>query len=155
MVKRKTAALIAASTELGSMVANVKPQIQAQYREFGELLGLAFQVQDDILGIWGDTAITGKSVQSDLLSGKKSFPVLWGLNQAGPFAKRWYQGNIQPDELEELVDLLSNEGAYDQAQQISEELTDRALRVLDEVIEASDSGAALRALAERLLKRQE
>lgn len=155
MVKRKTAALIATSTELGSMVAQVDAQIQVQYREFGEYLGLAFQVQDDILGIWGDTNITGKSVKSDLISGKKSYPVLWGLNQAGPFAERWYKGNIQLEEVEELADQLTEEGAYEHSRQIANEMTEKALNALDNIVPASDFGSALRTLTERLLNRQE
>jgi len=155
MVKRKTAALIAASTELGAMVAVVDSKKRAQYREFGEFLGLAFQVQDDILGIWGDSTITGKSAESDLVSGKKSYPVLWGLMQAGPFAKRWYEGNIQLEEVEELAAQLTHEGAYEQSQQTAKEMTDRALNTLDAIGTTSGAGEALRTLAKRLLNRQE
>jgi geranylgeranyl pyrophosphate synthase len=54
---------------------------------FGYHLGLAFQVQDDILGIWGDEAVTGKSAASDLVEGKNSLPVLYALGKQGNFAK--------------------------------------------------------------------
>ncbi len=77
MVRGKTAALLAACTELGALVAEQDIPIRSAYRELGHYLGLAFQVQDDLLGIWGDAAVTGKSNESDLLEGKKSLPVLY------------------------------------------------------------------------------
>ena len=75
MVSGKTAALIAASTEIGALAAGATPNVCTAYHQFGRSLGLAFQVQDDLLGIWGDTALTGKSTESDLVTGKNSLPV--------------------------------------------------------------------------------
>ncbi len=92
MVSGKTAALLAACTELGAISAGCAPEIREAYREFGFNLGLAYQALDDLLGIWGDSAHTGKSVESDLVSGKKSLPVLYGLMSNGVFADRWRQG---------------------------------------------------------------
>jgi len=62
MIAGKTAALLSASTYLGAILGGANADIQLAYRDFGHYLGLAFQVQDDLLGIWGDEAQTGKSV---------------------------------------------------------------------------------------------
>ena len=81
MVEGKTAALIAASTELGALAALSDEHVSDKYREFGRLLGMAFQVQDDLLGIWGNSSLTGKSSQSDLVTGKITLPIIYGLIQ--------------------------------------------------------------------------
>ncbi len=81
MVEGKTAALISACTELGAISASRDEKTRRSYRNFGLLFGRAFQVQDDILGIWGEPSLTGKSNQSDLITRKKTLPVLYGLTQ--------------------------------------------------------------------------
>ncbi|HNB50937.1 MAG TPA: polyprenyl synthetase family protein, partial [Anaerolineales bacterium] len=127
MIGGKTAALTAACTELGALIADVDDATRAGYREFGRYLGLAFQVQDDLLGIWGDAALTGKSTESDLVAGKKSIPVVYGLAQNGPFAARWAQGPIQAEEVGILADQLEKEGARAYTQSMADELTGKAL----------------------------
>ncbi len=154
MVSGKTAALIAACTELGALVAEVPGARRTAFRRFGENLGLAFQAQDDLLGIWGDQARTGKSAQSDLLSGKKTLPVLFGLSCGGTFATRWQQGNLQPDEIPHLAAQLEVEGARIFTERHVQRLTEQALQALDEAQPSGEMGAALRTLALRLLERQ-
>ena len=154
MVGGKTAALLSACTELGALVAEAGETTCAAYHEFGYTLGLAFQAQDDLLGIWGDAAITGKSAESDLLSGKKSLPVLFGLSQNGPFAARWNQGPITPDEVPALALQLEQEGAYTATQAQATRLTDQSLGALKQANPQGEAGEALRTLAMRLLQRQ-
>jgi geranylgeranyl diphosphate synthase type I len=79
MIAGKTGALLAASTQIGAIVAGAPAEQTALYRVFGAALGRAFQLQDDILGIWGSEAITGKSTAGDILSKKKSLPVIHAL----------------------------------------------------------------------------
>jgi geranylgeranyl diphosphate synthase type I len=153
MVTGKTATLLAACTELGACVAKTSLEARREYQQFGLNLGLAFQVQDDLLGIWGNEQQTGKSAESDLLSGKKSLPVLYGLHQQGQFAQRWLAGPIQPDEVEELAAQLRAEGAYDYAKDIAHQLTDRAVHALEGAAPQGDAGQALLELAESLLSR--
>jgi geranylgeranyl diphosphate synthase type I len=86
MVWGKTAMLIRACAQLGALVAGVDGRTLKAYMTFGEKLGLAYQVHDDLLGIWGNPEEMGKSAHSDLLSGKKSLPVLFGLQMQGAFA---------------------------------------------------------------------
>ncbi len=154
MVSGKTAALLAACTEIGALTANVDEITQKAYRQFGWNLGLAFQALDDWLGIWGDAAITGKSTESDLVSGKKSLPILYGLSQQGNFAKRWAQGTIQPGEATMLAQLLVDEGSQAYIQERASHYTDEALAALSQAYPQGDAGAALHDLALKLLRRQ-
>jgi geranylgeranyl diphosphate synthase, type I len=154
MVKGKTAALLAACTELGALAAAAPPEKRQAYRLFGHDLGLAFQALDDILGIWGDASLTGKSADSDLLTGKKSLPVLYGLSQNGPFSYRWQQGAIRPEEVDSLAAQLEKEGAREFAQQAATRLTDQALQALSEAGPRGEAGEVLVALAGQLLHRK-
>jgi geranylgeranyl diphosphate synthase, type I len=75
MVTAKTGALIGASLETGAVMAGADQAVRARLRRAGRLLGVAFQLRDDWLGIWGDSAITGKSRQGDLERRKLTHPV--------------------------------------------------------------------------------
>jgi len=154
MVAGKTAALLAACTELGALVAGVDPVRQASFHDFGHDLGLAFQAQDDLLGVWGDAALTGKSTDSDLMTGKKSLPVLYGLECNGPFAVRWRQGPVLSDEVADLARQLEAEGARGYAQESADRLTRQALGHLEAASPQGEAGAALRELALMLVSRK-
>jgi geranylgeranyl diphosphate synthase, type I len=154
MIAGKTGALLAACGELGGLTGKANLSIQLEYRRFGESLGLAFQVHDDLLGIWGDSNTTGKSAESDLVAGKKSLPVLYGLGKAGAFASRWSQGPIDIREVPALARQLEEEGAKAYTQQMAQLHTDRALQALDRANPQGEAGDALRRLAAILLERQ-
>jgi geranylgeranyl diphosphate synthase type I len=153
MVRGKTAALLGCCAELGAFAAGASPERRAAFRQFGISLGLAFQVQDDWLGIWGNAALTGKSTESDLVAGKKTLPVLYALQQKGAFAGRWSCGGVQADEVPRLSQLLVEEGAQSFTEQTANRLTREALDALDRAGEGSESANALRLLAEKLLNR--
>ena len=153
MVAGKTAALLSACCHIGALLGGADEAKQQAYRSFGHYLGLAFQVQDDILGIWGNEATTGKSATSDLVEGKNSLPVLAGLSANGKFAARWKQGPIKADEVEALARLLSNEGGYFTAYEASQQMTDLALLNLFEADTQGVAGEALFELANKLLGR--
>lgn len=79
----KTGALLACSASLGALLADAPTPVVDGLAEFGSRLGTAFQLIDDLLGIWGDPAVTGKPVLSDLRSRKKSVPVVVALETGG------------------------------------------------------------------------
>ncbi len=81
MIGRKTAALIAASVQAGALLATDDQQIIDAYRAFGWSLGMAFQLNDDLLGIWGDEQTTGKE-PSDLAKHKKTLPLIYALEHS-------------------------------------------------------------------------
>ena len=154
MVAGKTAALLSACCELGALAGSSLPEVCQVYREFGRNLGLAFQVQDDLLGIWGEPLLTGKSAESDLVSGKKSLPILFGLEQRGQFYDRWLHGPISAGEVIELAALLEAEGAREFAQAEADRLTHQAMSTLGSAAPEGLAGEALLELSNWLLNRK-
>jgi geranylgeranyl diphosphate synthase type I len=154
MVSGKTAALLSACTGIGALLGGAKEADQVIYRDFGHSLGMAFQVLDDYLGIWGDPATTGKSIASDLAAGKKSLPVLYGLGKQGPFAQRWIKGHLNPDEIPQMADELASEGGKLYTLEMADQMTDLSLASLREVAPHGDAGGALFELVQMLLARQ-
>lgn len=153
MIEGKTAALIGACCELGALIAEANDDKIKLYRNFGRSLGLAFQIQDDLLGIWGDAELTGKSTTSDLLTGKKTLPVLFGLNKGGDFARRWKTGTIIPNEIPELAQILEDEGARSYTQERANHYTNQALTNLRNAQPEGEFGVALFELSDQLLNR--
>jgi geranylgeranyl diphosphate synthase type I len=88
MAAGKTAALMSASAAIGAVLAGAAPRTVCALAAFGSHLGIAFQLVDDVLGIWGDPEITGKPVYSDLRSRKKTLPVTYALGHGGRFGRR-------------------------------------------------------------------
>ena len=154
MVDGKTAALFSASTELGAVSASAKAQACEVYKRFGRLIGLAFQVQDDYLGIWGDSRLTGKSSQSDLVTRKKTLPVLFGLSKAGKFASLWRQKTDDPGQISELIRLLELEGGKEFTHAQGAELVNKATSLLDEVHPTGQPAELLSELVRSLANRQ-
>jgi geranylgeranyl diphosphate synthase type I len=155
MISGKTAALISAACSIGAMLANAGEERQKRFSDFGHDLGLAFQVKDDILGIWGDEKVTGKSNAIDLIERKNSLPILYGLSHGGKFSRRWLQGAIQSDEVADVAEWLKAEGAYDYAQERAHFWTSSALENLRAADPRGDYGRALTNLSDKLLSRQQ
>ncbi len=81
MIERKTASLIEGAILIGAAL-NLEKEELKKFKKFGNFLGIAFQIRDDILGIWGNQDKTGKPHASDILKKKKSFPIVFALNNA-------------------------------------------------------------------------
>lgn len=110
MVGGKSAALISGAMEIGAIIAGLKPEECRVYADFGFNLGLAFQIQDDILGIWGEPSVTGKSAATDILSKKKSLPVLFGLEQSPEFQSIFQLPVMTEKNVVRAVELLDQLG---------------------------------------------
>jgi len=141
MIEGKTASLLAMSAKLGALIAGADLNSQNLYYEIGKNLGLAFQVYDDILGIWGKPEETGKSTATDLIARKKSLPILYGLSNNGIFRELW-DSDISTENVSQLADQLKQEGAYHYSQQKADEFTAAAVKAFDA---ANPSGQAVEA----------
>jgi geranylgeranyl diphosphate synthase type I len=120
MAAGKTGSLLSASAAIGAVLAGAPEPTVAALATFGAHLGMAFQLVDDILGIWGDPAVTGKPVFSDLRSRKKSLPVTYVLSQSGPPGRdlaAWLARPVSASEtdLRRAADLVAHGGGRDWA----------------------------------------
>lgn len=155
MIGGKTSSLLSTCTQIGALLGYAQDAQIESFRLFGYHLGLAFQVQDDILGIWGDESLTGKSAASDLVEGKNSLPVLYGLEQNGKFAERWRKGPITVTEVNEVAGMLEAEGGKAFAEEMSAQETQKALSYLQAANLRGEAGRTILELTNMLLKRKQ
>jgi geranylgeranyl diphosphate synthase type I len=157
----KTAALIAASAVAGAQLAGGPPLVCEALGAYGGHLGMAFQLVDDLLGIWGHPAVTGKPVYSDLRSRKKTLPVTWTLHsggQAGRELAAWLAdaaqaGTASDDELGDVAGLIERGGGRAWA---CEEADRRVAQAIEAVLRAGmpqSPANQLQALAHYLVDR--
>ncbi len=93
MIRLKTSVLLACATKIGAILADASEQDQELLYKFGEQLGLAFQLQDDLLDVYGDPKVFGKAIGGDITSNKKTYMLINALNRADKSQheelKRW------------------------------------------------------------------
>jgi geranylgeranyl diphosphate synthase type I len=158
MAEGKTGALLGAACQLGALAGGAEPAVADYYRTFGRQLGLAFQLVDDLLGIWGDPAVTGKPTGSDLASRKKSFPVVAALTSGTPAGEqlaRLYQHHEHLDEhtLGHAAMLVEQAGGRRWTQAETERRIQAALDALAHARPEPGAEAELRALADLITRR--
>ncbi|HET9393428.1 MAG TPA: polyprenyl synthetase family protein [Candidatus Rubrimentiphilum sp.] len=127
MIGAKTAALFGASSQLGALCAPCNDEAVVRYRELGRAFGMAFQIRDDVLGIWGTLDATGKVSGNDIARRKWTFPVVWALAQPESAARdRIAQAYARGETLDAatvsaVIDALNELGAREAANQASAE----------------------------------
>ena len=154
MITGKTAVLLSMSAELGALVAGASRETVDHYAAFGLNLGLAFQVIDDILGIWGDETRTGKSAATDIATKKKTLPVLFGLERCDPLRALYQDSKPDQNFVAEVVKLLDETGARTFASEKAGFYSKAALDHLQAASPAGQSGDALNQLVDMLLNRE-
>jgi geranylgeranyl diphosphate synthase, type I len=135
MIGRKTAALIAASIESGALLATDNEPVIGRYRDFGWALGIAFQLNDDLLGIWGAEQATGKAA-SDVAHKKKTLPVIYAYEHAGPedrqrLAELYAMADPGEVDVEEIIAILDRSGAREYTRDQARRYRDQALSELE------------------------
>jgi geranylgeranyl diphosphate synthase, type I len=138
MIDKKTAALIAHSLEMGALLGTDDESIILTFQKFGRNLGLAFQIKDDILGIWGSETKTGKPNGSDIRRKKKSFPVVYALERAEGKTKAdlmnvYLHEEIDDNDYNLVLNILDSLQAEAYAQKIVEENCNQALIELEKM----------------------
>jgi geranylgeranyl diphosphate synthase type I len=152
MAGGKTGALLGCACGLGALYGGGSPEQIDHLRVFGERLGLAFQLVDDLLGIWGDPELTGKSVYSDLRQRKKSLPVVAALTSgtpAGTELAELYRGDtpMSDADLVKAADLIETAGGRAWCQSKADELLAEALQDMWSAGPAEHASAGLVELA--------
>lgn len=154
MIEGKTASLLRAAVAAGAQVAGATKAVCRAYGDFGHHLGMAFQVLDDILGIWGSPTVTGKPTGDDLRARKKSLPVLLGLARSPDFSRLWQAGGRSQEDLDAMAQALLACGALEAAQRMAGEHTEAALAALKRAAPCPPADETLTALTTRLLHRE-
>lgn len=145
MARGKTGALMAASVAIGAVLAGAPSPVVAALSEFGDELGIAFQLVDDILGIWGDPAVTGKPIYSDLRSRKNSLPIAYARARGAVVEAE--------SDLRRAADLVAAAGGRGWAAAEARRRLTIAVGALDRVDLDPDARAEMVALAESMVER--
>ncbi len=160
MIYLKTGALIEASSALGALAATGDESLVEAARQYGRLVGIAFQIRDDYLGIFGDPAKTGKPVYSDLRRGKKTLLILYALEHLPEDKAERLKSIIGREdagekELEEAASLIRESGAPKYAMGLARDMSSSATSILDDLpVEDARAAEALRELASFVVERE-
>jgi len=152
MIAGKTAALLGASMSVGAIAGGAEDRTVAAFGECGRLLGRAFQIQDDVLGIWGEGEVTGKPVADDIRSKKKSFPIVWAFDHLrGDDAERIVRAyaltEMNDEAVDEVLSLLDSAGAREVASAEAARWADEAVAALAPLRLIEDRRADIEAVA--------
>lgn len=167
MIRGKTAALLAAACQIGALVSTDDSEVIRALQQFGYNLGMAFQIEDDLLGIWGDPDITGKPAGDDILHRKKTLPVVFAwdrgstpdapesIRTVASFLLHSYaeSGELSARDASRIVETLESIGAKEYCAAMSQEYTEQAMAAIAHPALKAGPAQALRALAQSLLAR--
>jgi geranylgeranyl diphosphate synthase type I len=157
MISGKTGALIASSVEIGALLGGGRAA-RAVWREFGEQIGRAFQIVDDLLGVWGDPAVTGKPAADDVVKGKRALPLLLALGRL-PAAERERLAELyrRPERdgaaVAEAIGLIERAGVRADCEQAARDHVERGLAALARTGGSPAGLASLGALARFVVAR--
>jgi geranylgeranyl diphosphate synthase type I len=154
----KTAALLACSSSIGALAAGAPQHMVAGLETFGHELGIAFQLVDDVLGVVGDPARTGKSSSSDVRVGKRSAPIVAALTSGTPAGGRLAEvlANAPIEDDEQVAyarSLIEESGGLDWAVREADACLERALDAIGQLPLAEHAAAELAAIASYIVAR--
>ena len=156
VIRSKTAKLFEASTRLPAILVKSSPDVEAACAAYGQALGTAFQVIDDVLDYDGDAAMIGKNLGDDLREGKSTLPLIFAMQRGTPdqcqlIQKAIEQGDIAA--LADIADIVRATGAMQATRQAAAEEAQLALQALD-ALPSSDYKTALADIAAQMIDRQ-
>lgn len=158
MIEYKTAVLVGAALEMGAIVAKTNEKNKQAIYNFGRDLGIAFQLQDDYLDAFGDTAVFGKQIGGDILENKKTYLYLRALEKASNEDKelliKWFSTKEPSEEKIEVVkELFKKTDATSDMQQLILKYTNRSLQQLNTLDIPAQYKDELKEFAVSLMKR--
>lgn len=157
MIRLKTAVLLGGALKLGAIVAGAPPADASLLYEFGENLGISFQLQDDILDVYGDPEKFGKQIGGDILSNKKTFLLLTALNQSDrkqlASLEKWIANQSAPTKINGVTALYNELNVRSLAEAEMHRFADKAFEALEKIQVSNANKSQLLALAEQLLAR--
>ncbi|MFY1678742.1 family 2 encapsulin nanocompartment cargo protein polyprenyl transferase [Streptomyces sp. WMMC905] len=157
MAEAKTGALLGCACALGALYTGATEEDVDALDAFGRGAGLAFQLIDDVIGIWGDPRRTGKPAGADLAARKKSLPVVAALTSGTPagreLAESYGRPHRQEEDLEHMASLVERAGGRDWAQAQAADRMARAVDELSRAVPVPEAADGLLALAEFVTRR--
>lgn len=160
MIRLKTSVLLAYALKMGAVVAGASDADANALYAFGEKVGLAFQLQDDLLDVYGDPKVFGKAIGGDITSNKKTFMLINAFNRADAGTRaeleRWTTATeFDPAEKIAAVTEIYNRLGIDKlAEQRIKEYFEQSRQHLDELSVSDDRKAVLREYTERMMNRK-
>ena len=154
MIRLKTSVLLGCSLKMGALTAGGSMQVADKLYQFGQALGLAFQLQDDYLDAFGETALTGKQPGGDIQSGKKTYLHLKALEANELKYETALQWPAGPEKISAILELYDSTGAKAACRQAVAYYSERAKMFLDEVPVITSRKEKLRELSDYLLHRE-
>ena len=160
MIRLKTSVLLACACKVGAIMAGASAEDTDNLYKFGEKLGLAFQLQDDLLDVYGNPAVFGKNIGGDITSNKKTYMLINAFNRATPAQReeltKWVEAKeFDRNEKVAAVTKLYNEiGIRKLCEQKMEQYYQESLVYLAKVNVSDERKAELKAYAADMMKRQ-
>lgn len=135
LISLKTGALIRCSLELGALIGCQDTRVRSAFRLCGEHLGRAFQIRDDYLGVWGNEEMTGKAVGADILRKKKSFPVVYTLENARGEDKKtlldiYSKAKLDRSDAARVLSIMEKVDAREHSDSMAQDSCGKALQAL-------------------------
>ena len=161
MIRRKTSVLLGSALQIGAIIAGADMQAQNGLYEYGINLGLAFQIQDDLLDIYGDPETFGKAIGGDILEGKKTFAYIAALHSASPLQRQQLRQLLQShpasaqEKIQGVTQLYNQLGVKQSCEEAVGFYTKQALANLDNIRANKDKILMLKKLAVDLLARKD
>jgi len=158
MIANKSATLIEAAAKIGALLSTDDEQVIDAYAHFARQLGIAFQVRDDYLGVWGNQQQTGKSTTSDIREKKKAYPFLAAIEHASAsdqaaLHRIYAQASLSESDIQTVLDIMNRAGAMEQTDTIARQYFDTALASLARTGVQNQTQDLLRDLAFFLVQR--
>ena len=156
VIRSKTAKLFEASARVGAILADASPAVEAASAEYGQALGTAFQVIDDVLDYTGDAVVMGKNLGDDLREGKTTLPLIVAMQRGTAAQRELIKNAIETGNLtliEPVVAIVTATGALDAARQAAANEATRAILALRQLPNGPHTACLLQ-LATQLLERQ-
>ncbi|QZE13801.1 polyprenyl synthetase family protein [Halosquirtibacter laminarini] len=159
MIKLKTAVLLAASLKIGAIIAGANNEDADLIYQFGLKVGISFQIQDDILDVYGDAETFGKQIGGDIVSNKKTILMLLAQKSAskvdGKLLEHWLSKEIfnKEEKISSVTSIYNSVGVREQAETLQQEYFDEALESLDAISVSVARKQPLRTVAISLFKR--
>ena len=144
MISGKTASLFSACAEIGAFLGGGRVEDSKRFAKFGQTLGMAFQLHDDWLGLWGQPELTGKKKGNDLIAGKKTFPIIYALEQNPDLFEKIKQVKVTKNS-DDLIQEIALTGAKEFTIEYENKLVASAL---NDLILLQDSNRPIQALKE-------